>query len=199
MAEEAAWKDKAINQWSVEDARQVLADSPWAKTSIGTIGRLPNEDQRREGGQMGPPHGVGFDGVDRNARPVRLKVRWESALPIRAAEFKAGAEELPTLATGGYRIAVYGIPGAVNGDPVSLGNPLKKDAALKREGKKDLKPASVEVFQLEDGLAALYVFPVSAEIAGEDGTVEFAARIGRISVRQEFHTEEMRFGGKLEL
>jgi hypothetical protein len=64
MAADVAWKAKEINQWSEEDARQVLSDSPWSKSTIGIISRLQGEDERREGGKMGQDHGVGFDGVD---------------------------------------------------------------------------------------------------------------------------------------
>jgi hypothetical protein len=218
MAADAAWKAKEINQWDADDARQVLTDSPWAKSPIAMISRLLTEDERREGGEMGEQHGIGFDGVEpkgskptpfqtirgvpdprRTSHPLSLKVRWESALPIRVAEIKAGAAELPTLEIDGYRIAVYGIPGAVNGDPKTLGNPLKKEAALKREGRKDVRPSSVEVFQLEDGLVAVYLFPLSAEITRKDGLVQFTARIGRISVVQAFNLEDMQFHGKLEL
>jgi len=36
---------------------------------------------------------------------------------------------------------VYGVPGAyLKNDPKKLGNPLEKQAALKREGKRDVKP-----------------------------------------------------------
>jgi hypothetical protein len=218
MAGDLAWKAKEINQWNEEDARQILRDSPWAKTTIGIISRLQTEDERREGGKMGQDHGVGFDGVDakgskptvvatirgavdprRSSQAVTLNVRWESALPIRAAEIKAGAEP-PTLEGDGYRITVYGVPGVYfKKDPKSLGNPLKKEAALKREGKKDVKPSRVEVFQREDGLVIVYLFPLSAEITGKDGFVEFDARIGRVAVVQQFNVAQMKFHGNLEL
>ena len=48
MAADVAWRTKEINQWNEEDARQVLSDSPWAKTTTGIISRLQTEDQRRE-------------------------------------------------------------------------------------------------------------------------------------------------------
>jgi len=218
LAADVAWKSKEINQWNEEDVRQILSDSPWAKTSVGIISRLETEDERREGGKMGQDHGVGFDGVDakgskpkvvdtlrgavdprRSNQPLMLTVRWESALPIRAAELKAGAEP-PTLEGDGYRIAVYGVPGGYfKKDPKSLGNPLKKDAALKRNGKKDVKPSRVEVFQKEDGLLIVYLFPLSAEITRKDGFVEFEARIGRVGVAQLFNVAEMEFRGKPEL
>ena len=85
------------------------------------------------------------------------------------------------------------------GDPKQLGAPLKKEAALKRAGKKDVKPSSVEVFQRADGLVVAYLFPLSAEITKTDGWVQFDAHIGRIVVSQSFDLAEMKFLGNLEL
>jgi hypothetical protein len=72
-------------------------------------------------------------------------------------------------------------------------------AALKREGKKDVKPVSVEVFQRGSGLVVVYLFPLSAEIARNDRQLRFEAQIGRIVVAQTFDLSEMEFMGKLEL
>jgi len=131
---------------------------------------------------------------------MTLKVRWESALPVRIAELKAGDLDLPTLEGEGYRIAVYGVPGAnFKSDPKKLGNPLKNEAALKREAKKDVKPSRVEVFQRADGLVVVYLFPLAAELTKKDGQVEFEAHIGRIIVAQTFNLAEMELEGKLEL
>ncbi len=172
---------------------------------------------------MGPERGIGFDGTDgkrtapqlpksiidvvkpdstvRPSQSIPLALRWESALPIRVAELKSGVVEPPTLAGDGYSMAVYGIPGGYfKGDPKSLGNPLKEQAVLKRDGKKDVKPSSVEVFQAtNDGLVIVYLFPLSAEITTNDQHVEFNALIGRVAVTQSFNLEEMSFQGKLEL
>jgi len=171
---------------------------------------------------MGLPHGIGYDGFsDDRPRPdipkspldivkpesdVRqrqfyvLRLRWESALPVRVAELKSQVIAPPTSAYDGYIMAVYGVPNAnVKGDPKSLGEPLKSQAFLRREGKKDVKPSSVEVFQQEDGMVIVYVFPLSAEISKTDQRVEFDARIGRLGVSQSFNVEEMQFQGRLEL
>jgi hypothetical protein len=173
---------------------------------------------------MGQPQGVGYDGIDPKgsgptvspnvftgpggddhgtravARPISLKLRWESALPVRLAELKSHEVEPPTLEGEGYRIAVYGVPGSdVKGDPKQLGQPLKEFAALKREGKKDVKPVSVEVFRRDNGFVVVYLFPLSAEINPKDGQVQFDARIGRIVVRHTFLLGEMQFMGQLEL
>ena len=219
IAADPVWMNKPIPNWTEEDARQVLANSPWAKTVVAGVAPLGGEDQRRESGNMGQPRGVGYDGLGEGTRRIlpgtvlgagvtsqragsqviRLLVRWESALPIRAAELKAREADSPMLSEAGYSIAVYGIPGTYLGDPEKLGNPLKGLAALKREGTRNVKPTKVEVFQLERGAAVVYLFPLSAEIDKTDGAVEFTALIGRLQVSGTFNVEKMRYQGKLEL
>jgi hypothetical protein len=218
---EAVWRDRPIANWTEQDAQQVLGDSPWAKIVVAGIARRRSESELREGGQMGQPHGVGYDGVEDRKRSIpealgnpfivgktppstaptiRLLVRWESALPIRAAELKAHEAEPPTLSDDGYSIAVYGVPASyAKGDPNSLGKPLMESAALRREGKTDVRPTSAEVFELENSVVVVYLFPLSAEIGKKDGVVEFSALIGRLQVSQHFLIEQMQFQGKLEL
>lgn len=225
MAADSSWKTKPATQWTDEEARQILTQSPWAREVTAGVARRENEDELRSGGKMGQPTGVGYDNVDpkgsglkapsptaavftgSNARSTRsliqtikLRLRWESALPVRLAELKSQEVEPPTLEGDGYRIAVYGIPtGNFKGDPKKLGDPLKEDAVLRRDGKKDVKPSSVEVFQRSDGAAVVYLFPLSAEVTRKDGHIEFEAHIGRIVVAQVFSLAEMEFQGKLEL
>ena len=224
MAADPAWKSKPTAQWTEDDAKQVLAASPWSKQIGAIVTRRLTEDQLREAGQMGQPRGIGNENVDpkgsgptvspnvftgrggddRSARSlpqgIKLKLRWESALPVRIAELKSHEVELPTSEGDGYRIAVYGIPGGdFKGDPKQLGVPLKNLAALKREGKKDVRPSSVEVFQGENGVVVVYLFPLSAEITRKDQRIQFEAQIGRIVLAQTFELSEMEFQGKLEL
>ena len=221
-AADASWKTKSIAAWTADDARQILTDSPWAKSALAGITRPQTEAQRREGGNMGQPKGVGFDGIDngkRIAMPasvfatgegpnrarggtqfVKLRLVWESAMPVRAAQLKAQDVEPPTLEGDGYSIAVYGVPFAdVKGDPKILGDPLKQAAMLKREGKPDVKPVRVEVFQRESDCVVVYLFPLSAEISKRDVRVDFYAQIGRLVFAQVFSPEQMEFQGKLEL
>jgi hypothetical protein len=55
---------QAGGQWSVDDAKFILRTSPRVKTVEAGIARRLSEDELREGGRMGQPHGVGYDGVD---------------------------------------------------------------------------------------------------------------------------------------
>jgi len=121
-------------------------------------------------------------------------------MPVRAAELKAHEPEPPTLDGEGYQIAVYGLPGNYfKGDPKTLGEPLKRNAYLKRDGKPDVKPSSVEVFQTGSGIVVAYLFPFSAELSERDALVEFNVLIGRIAVIHSFDLREMRIEGKLAL
>lgn len=172
---------------------------------------------------MGQAKGVGYDNIDpkgsgpkispniftpkgnqRSARSypgsMNVMLRWESAFPVRMAELKAQEVEPPTIDLEGYHISVYGIPnGDFKGDPKKLGDPLKKEAMLQREGKADVKPSSAEVFLLPSGPVVVYVFPFSAEITTKDGKITFYAQIGRVVVNETFDLTEMEFQGKLEL
>ena len=219
MAADPAWRTEAIQSWTAQDAKQVLTESPWAKTTQANINRLQTEDQRREGGNMGEEHGVGYDGLAKDRMPIpksiiglflhapaprplpqiALQVLWESAFPFRAAALKAGVS-IPTLGGEGYKIAVFGIPTTdVKGDPKTLGRLLNIQAFLRRDGRKDVRASRCEVFRKDGAMLAVYLFPLSAEITKKDGLVEFDARIGRIAVVQFFNVVEMEFQGKLEL
>jgi len=223
MAADASWQTKPIANWTVDDAHQILSDSPWAKATIAAVAPMQSEAQRREGGNMGQPRGVGYDGINNGkaampnlqslyggpggnvhrtgqTKDIKVQLVWESAMPVRAAELKAHDIEPPTLSEDGYSIAVYGVPFAeVKGDPKTAGEPMKKMAVLRREGKKDVKPSSVEVFQRDNDVVVVYLFPFSAEITGKDSRVDFFAQIGRLLISQVFTPQQMLFQGKLAL
>jgi hypothetical protein len=215
-----AWRSKPVTSWTDRDADQILERSPWAHVTVAGIARRQTEDERRQGGNMGQPTGVGYDGIDdRRVRPIlprnvfssaptppskaqiiHLLVRWESAMPVQAAELKRGEASPPTLSDNCYAIAVYGVPWTdEQGDPLQLAKFFKESAFLKREGKPDVKPFRVEAFELEHSVVVVYEFPYWAEISKKDTLVEFSALIGRLEVDQKFNVPDMFFQGKLEL
>jgi len=64
-AQEPAWKGKPVAKWDQEDARQVLNDSPWAKSVAPQWLRDLSPDERRASGDMqaGIGKGVGLAGL----------------------------------------------------------------------------------------------------------------------------------------
>ncbi|MCC6389865.1 MAG: hypothetical protein IT167_04620 [Bryobacterales bacterium] len=214
-AGDQAWKGKKVAEWTQDDCRQLLSDSPWAKTATPTVER-PVTSERRPGGMrrggigiggmggMGRRGGMGgggrrAGGAGQQGAPPMLYVRWESALPIREAELKTRDTNAPTLDEEHYAIAVYNLPNRMNSDSKSLAGQLKKQASIKRDGKKALKPSGVEVLQREDGPVVVYLFPRTQEITKQDGRLEFDARIGTLHLTESFFVEDMVYEGRLEL
>jgi len=214
IAADPAWKDKPLPQWSVEDAKQVLTDSPWVKVVTPQNIRDLSPDERREGGNMeaGIGKGVGLAGLGilgprRQAEaiarahykptPNAVVVRWESARPVRAAEQEAGETDVPNVDSDHYAVVVYDI---LTPKRYNLANELKGIAFIKRDAKKNLKPSHVEIIRQDDGTATIvYLFPRSVEITKKDGRLEFVAQIGRLFVSQFFYTWQMELQGELEL
>jgi hypothetical protein len=150
----------------------------------------------------GNPGGNYPDGGGRteSVSPPTLTLRWESALPVREAELKARDVDAPTLDENHYAIAVIGVPREMlKADSRAMEGELKKQVTLKRDGKKDLKPSSVEIHQREDGPIILFLFPKSAEISKTDRHAEFDAQIGRLKFSDTFDMEDMVYLGRLEL
>ncbi len=215
MAAAPVWKSKQMEQWSEQDAKLILTNSPWVKKVTPALMPQYSENQRRQGGQMGGGDGIGMEaftpaalsgvfvpstaGKRRPTRVATLEIRWESARAVRAAEEKAHEEDPPALADGSYVVALYDVPG-VNVNQTALPFQLKKDAFLKVEGKKDRRASRVDLLPQEGGLATIvFMFPRSEEITTQDQRITFLALIGRLSVAQYFYTEEMTIQGKLEL
>ncbi len=207
-----SWKAKQIEQWTEGDAKQILTKSPWVQHA--TPGLLPKESEaaRRQGGKMGGSQGVraispavlfgGPGAPPHAARPSLFKpleIRWESAHPVRAAEIKTHEEDSPEVIANTYAIAVYDVPG-LDIAMKSLAEDLKRVAALSRDGKKDIKPAEVDLLPQANGLTTVvYMFPESDPITLEDQRVTFSAIFDHLSVAQYFYTKAMQFQGKLEL
>jgi hypothetical protein len=125
-----------------------------------------------------------------------VTVRWESAWPVRAAQAKVGETLIP--GTGDYyAIAVHDLRPPFRWN---LANQLKGVAFLKRDKKKDLKPARVVVLPRANGLATLvYLFPRSVEITRKDRSLIFVAQVGRLFISATFSPEDMRMDGELQL
>ena len=214
-AADSSWRSKTIDQWDAEDAKQILIDSPWVKYATPERVRDMSPSERREGGDWDENigkgvglAGIGLYGPRRAAEAIArahvapeykpVQVRWESALPTRAAEQKIGETDIPTLDGDGYAIAVYGIPLPSRRN---LAHELKGLATLRRYKKKDARPSRVQILRQEadDTATIVYYFPRSIEIAKADGGIYFVAQIGRLVVSQYFYTDEMFFQNELQV
>jgi hypothetical protein len=212
LSADQPWKDKPVTDWSEGDARQILSDSPWAKSGAPKMERISN-------GGRGSRVGIGRDGVGiglggrgggmgRVPRPSPashgttpdLIVRWESALPVQEAQLKLRNADAPSISEDDYMIAVLGLPGRIVGaDPQVLAGQLKHEGELRREGKKSIHSSEARVLPRDDGLIILFLFPRSNEISPGDRTIEFKARVGMFDIDQSYDLSEMIYAGKLQL
>ncbi len=203
-AADQAWKNKQFPEWTEDDAKELLKDSPWVKTVAATLVKPSGKDVQvstpfsRRGGKR---HEASDTPAPANAKPPTLTLRWESALPVREAELKARDVTAPTLDDEDhYAIAVYGIPrGMLKDDSKVMAENLKRQALLKREGKQDTRPSSVEILLRDDGPVVLYLFPKSAEFDWRDHGIKFDAQMPSLKFTQAFSFDDMTFHGKLEL
>jgi hypothetical protein len=213
--DDEVWKTKRASEWTEAQTKQVLTASPWAAMVV------PQIKKEKTPGKPGAGLGVGGLGAAipglgrrRNAQqtqepdsstttqgegtPEPYNIRWESALPIREAELKARETNAPAVDEDHYAVAVYGIPRDVAKDLHNLGDRLKGQAEIRREGQKEIKPWRVDVIDRDDGLLIIYLFPKTKEITSKD-RAEFHAEIGRYDLTQLFHVDEMIYQGKTEL
>jgi hypothetical protein len=220
LAADAPWLHKRIPEWSEQDALQLLTDSPWVGKATPALTPLMTAAMRREGGDMGAQGGghggVGFEGMGgltgTKGAPVRrggpeaehltkLTLRWESAMPVRAAEIRAHDTTAPELDGEDYAIAVYDVSlKLASMELKGLEDALKKVATLRIEGRKDIRPSRVAAIELGDGMVTVvYFFPRSAHITKDVERLEFSGQVGRIVFAQYFYPAQMQFLGKLEL
>ena len=202
MAADEAWKNKQFPEWTEDDAKALLKDSPWVKTVAATLVKPSGKEVQVSTGFGRRKHRETSDtAAPANTKPPMLTLRWESALPVREAELKARDVTAPALDDEDhYAIAVYGIPRAMlKDDSKVMAEDLKRQALLKREGKKDTRPSSVEILLRDDGPVVLYLFPKSAEFDWRDHKIEFDAQLPGLKFTQAFSFDDMTFHGKLEL
>jgi hypothetical protein len=208
------WNDTPISQWSEEEAKQLLADSPWVKKVQPDIVRHLSPFERRDSGDWnaGIPTGFGLAtaGLSADWREVEalehahalaglgtVVVRWESAFPVRSAALKVGETIVPGWVGDYYAIAVHGVRLPIRWN---IENQLKGVSYLKRDMRKDQKPFRVVVLPQADGLRTIvYLFPRSVEIGKKDRSLGFLAQIGRLFVYANFAPEDMQIGGEPQL
>lgn len=215
IAQEPSWTNKPATEWSDEEAKQVLANSPWSGIANVNFMAGQDEDKMRQGGKMGsdrpaaPFSALGqhiFTGVGgapyvyQTPDPPILRVLWASAAPVRAAELKLGATGTSGW-DGYYTIAVFGLPASMTSSKRDgLLHGLKQMATLSLDQKRLLKPARVQIMDLGDSTSAvIYLFPRSEEITKKNSRVSFVAQISRLYVTQYFYPPQMTLADRIEL
>jgi hypothetical protein len=122
---------KDPNQWTLQDAHHILADSPWAQAANASFavveadeplppGPLPGAAQAGMNGSRGASDGNWDGGVGRlpstGLPSIRVIIRWDSALPVRQALLRlqsAGEAGSPANTDEGAKYYIITIIGLV--------------------------------------------------------------------------------------
>jgi len=217
MAEDF-WIKKDYTQWTDEEVKKVMTNSPWAKdvlvSASGFLGgqRPPSDSDSTEesggGGRGGRGRGRGGGGGGGSAETMlNLNMSWRSALPLRKALVRsrvgAGApippeaQQLVTQEQGEYVIVVSGVPAR---SARAIQNPAELGKSMLKIGKKS--PVAAKAFDVQartQTADVIFVFPKTEPIVAEDKEVEVVLRLGQVEVRKKFNLKEMVYNGKLEL
>lgn len=222
------WK-KDFTAWTVEDARQIVTDSPWAKET-------PLPMSQRSGvsymdldpivSASSPPTAeLGTSSVEQNAPPPSgrkpsmtstpvgapqtepgLKVIWASALPVRLAVLKlrAGASgpsaEEVEHAQKEWPRYVLAVEGLPAPDAGSDPKALAQGASLSLPGKPRIPAMDSDYRRI--GNADVYFFRFQRPeppLTAAKGDAEFDLSVGRIKISQKFHLAAMQYQGKVAI
>jgi hypothetical protein len=227
LASDQPWKDKRPAEWSDDEVRQVLSDSPWARPTtpeMKATQRPSRSGMGRRGGMGGPGigiggiGGIGFPGggrrggyggptggppPQRSDEDDRGEARTAPHLIVRwesALPVQEAELKAKNADAPGIDEGHYAI--VVLGIPnrmVSHEDSGKLKGELRREGSKDIKSVNVRVIARDDGPILVYLFPRSKEITQKDRLVTFSSKVGPLEIRLPFVLDEMMCQGKLEL
>ena len=208
------WKGKEYTEWSEKEIRKVLRKSPWAKTvTLQTYSGMGVGGARGSSGGQAPSPGAGgarggggYEQIGPGRRPLRVLVRWWSALPIRQAytrqqveSGKMKPEEVEQLIP--QNPAEYVVQLSEMPKTAMAGASSEKVTAatyLKIGKKQRIMLQSVRMTEGE--VPDLYfVFPRTTPIELQHKDVEFVTEVGRHKIKKKFKLKDMVYEGKLEL
>lgn len=218
------WVKKDYKEWTPEEVKKLLTNSPWAKDVTVTAqtaggGRRtsaangidvesPSAGRRPGGGggRSGPAGDAEVNSSAGNAE-ITLNVSWRSALPLRKAIVKsrmAGSSEVPAdaqqlLATEPteYVIVVSGIPARLA--QLVQNKDLLNRSSLKIGKKEAVPPKNVDFQTRTQSLDVYFFFPRTDPITLEDKEVELDLKLGTMEAKRKFSLKDLVYNGKLEL
>ncbi len=152
--------------------------------------------------------GYGRAGGGQSPPQLQLTIQWSSALPVKQALMRgrfgneahtaAEAKQFLQRRETHYLVLVSGFSGRMARMSQNTDR-LKETTSLKRKNKEPIRPEAVEMRTHEESVTLLVGFPRTDQIVLEDKNVEFAMKLGPMTVKRKFKLKDMLFDGKLEL
>jgi hypothetical protein len=215
-----SWLKKKPEDWSAKEVEEILNHSPWSKEVKLEFGASVEGFPGGGGFPGGPPPGGmpgggggfpgGGGGFPGGGMPeLKVLIRWESALPVRAAnrnpvpEVEGGPHYVvsinrmqmnPSQTPGGR-----GRLGGGADAPADLTQRLLQMSSLQNKGKNPISPVHAEVKDAQADLVTLLYFPKNRPLELSDKEVAFSTQMGPLAVKAKFNLKDMVYQGKLEL
>jgi hypothetical protein len=211
------WVKKDYTQWTDDEVRRILKDSPWAKDVVisppagaGFTGIARAEsnsigiDAENGGGARGGRGGRGARGGPQGDEGLpqvllTLNVSWRSALPLRRALAKGRteAQQAPDREDENYVVVLTGLPARMTR---AIQNSAEIKQSTLRRGKKPPIPlAAFDVSPHAQTVDVIFAFQRTDRIMPEDKDIEVVLKAGPFEVKKKFSLKEMVYNGKLEL
>lgn len=210
------WEAKPYTKWTEQEVARVLVDSPWAKeVHIRFEGDIEERLRAQQAAPPPPPANVaglsqtrgGGSGpigsmVGRKVQHIpagaTVRVRWESAKPLREAI--AATKKAPvTPEARHYELVIDKIPPYMETrEPAYLRDVLLKITELKWDKEEPVRASDVAISANEDGLVVRLFFPRRAD-AKAGSVAELHTRVGVSRVKCAFRVKPMTIAGRLEL
>jgi hypothetical protein len=217
------WVKKDYTQWTDEEVKKIMTNSPWAKDVLvsapaGVVGGgrrsssangIDVENTGGARGGRGARTGGQAEAQETGPADVQLSlnVSWRSALPLRKAVVKSRADASSDVKAEmqqslekeqeDYVVVVSGIPARMNRlvqDPARL-----KQSSLRIGKRAAVAPKSVDLETHTQTLDLFFVFPKGEPITLEDKEVELDLKLGAAEAKRKFSLKDMVYNGKLEL
>ena len=215
------WDKKEYMQWTDEEVKKVMTNSPWAKDVTVTapasaLGRgqrpaAPAETDTDTGGGgrggRGGRGGGGGGGGGRGEALLTLNMSWRSALPLRkalvrsrlgvGAAIPAEAQQLIDKGTEEYVLIVSGVP---TGMARAANNQIVLSKSTLRFGKKPpVAPKGVDFQPRTQSVDIVFVFAKTQPGVVDDKEVEVILKLDTVEVKRKFNLKDMVYNGMLEL
>ena len=218
------WIKKEYMQWTDEEVKKLMTNSPWAKdvtvsapvAALGGRGQRSAkesgdpDDENTGGGGRGRGRGRGGGGGGGGGAVealLTLNVSWRSALPLRkaivrsrlgvAAAVPPEAQQLITKDQEDYVIVVSGVPVGMSS---TIRNPIVLGKSTLKVGKNaPVAPKGVDFQTRTQSVDVIFIFPKSQPIAADEKEAEVILKLDQIEAKRKFNLKDMVYNGKLEL
>ena len=219
------WVKKDFTQWTDEEVRRIMTNSPWSKETtvnapaaeFGSRGpersAAPVDVDTNGGGGGGGRGGRGRRGGGDDASStltqaqITLTVSWRSALPLRKAVVKnriGASSEVPadlqqslSKEPEDYIVVVTGVPAAM---ARKIQDPVRLNRSSLKVGKRaPIVPKSVDFQARTQSVDVLFIFPKNEPITLEDKEAELDLLLGPMEAKKKFTLKDMLYNGKLEM